>query len=81
MSSPLGFPFGQTKVWSEYLHSCIHVYLHYAKPLVRDILISSLLKNFESFSDYLSLKTFEARNCENVENTLKINDFCPALME
>ena len=24
---------------------------------------------------YPSLKTFEARNCENMESTLKINDF------
>ena len=39
-----------------------------------DILISSLHEIPYSFSNYLSLKTLEVQNCENMRNTLKIKE-------
>ena len=44
-------------------------------PLHLYILIISFQKITWPFSNYPSLKTFEGCNCENMKNTLKIDDF------
>ena len=45
-------------------------------PLDMAILISNFQKIPQQFSNYPSLKTLEEQNCGNMQNTLKIDDFC-----